>query len=107
MDEDVAQVVRSCHECQKNQATPPQALLQPWSWPKQPWSRLHLDFAGPMLNHMFLVVVDAHTKWIEVVPTSNSTLFRTIQQLRTLFAQFGVPRTVVTDNGPCFISEEF
>ena len=107
MDEDVTQVVRSCHECQKNQATPPQAPLQPWSWPKQPWSRLHLDFAGPMLNHMFLVVVDAHTKWIEVVPMSNSTSFSTIQQLRTLFAQFGIPRTVVTDNGPCFISEEF
>ena len=44
-------------------------------------SRLHLDFAGPMLNHMFLVVVDAHTKWIEVVPMSNSTSFSTIQQL--------------------------
>ena len=107
MDEDVPQVVRNCHECQKNQAAPPQAPLQPWSWPKQPWSRLHLDFAGPMLNHMFLVVVDAHTKWIEVVPMSNSTSFCTIQQLRTLFAQFGIPRTVVTDNGLCFISEEF
>ena len=60
-----------------------------------------------MLNHMFLVVVDAHTKWIEVVPMSNSTSFSTIQQLRTLFAQFGIPQTVVTDKGPCFISEEF
>ena len=85
MDEEVSQVVRSCHECQKNQAAPPQAPLQPWGWPKQPWSRLHWDFAGPMLNHMFLVVVDAHTKWIEVVPMSNSTSFSTIQQLRTLF----------------------
>ena len=56
---------------------------------------------------MFLVVVDAHTKWIEVVPMSNSTSFSPIQKLRTLFAQFGIPRTVVTDNGPCFISEEF
>ena len=35
-----------------------------------------LDFAGPMLNCMFLVVVDAHTKWIEVFPMSNrSALF--------------------------------
>ena len=60
---------------------------------------------------MFLVVVDARTKWItkwiEVVPMSNSTSFSTIQQLRTLFALFGILRTVVTDDGPCFISEEF
>ena len=60
-----------------------------------------------LLNRMFLVVVDAHTKWIEVFPMSNLTSFSTIQQFRTLFAQFGIPRTVVTDNGPCFISEEF
>ena len=36
-----------------------------------------------------------------------SISFSTIQQLRTLFAQFGIPRTVVTDDGPCFISKEF
>ena len=66
-----------------------------------------MDFAGPLNNRMFLVVVDAHTKWIEVFPMSNATSFSTIQQLRTLFAQFGIPRTVVTDNGPCFSSDEF
>ena len=34
-------------------------------WPGQPWSRLHLDFAGPYMGHMFLVLVDAHSKWLD------------------------------------------
>ena len=77
MNEDVAQVVNS-RDCQKNQPGPPQTPLQPWSWPKQPWSRLHFNFAGPMFNHMYLVVVDAHTKWIQVFPMSNPTSFSTL-----------------------------
>ena len=66
-----------------------------------------MDYAGPFLGHMFLVVVDAHSKWIEVFMMSAATSRATIQQLRALFAQFGLPQSVVTDNGPCFCSEEF
>lgn len=66
-----------------------------------------MDYAGPKYNHMFLVIIDAHSKWIEAYPTTNATASSTVEKLRTLFAQFGLPRTVVSDNGPCFKSEEF
>lgn len=37
-----------------------------WSWPGTPLQRIHVDFAGPVEGHMFVVVVDAHYKWPEV-----------------------------------------
>ena len=43
------------------------APLHPWQWPDKLWSHLHLDFVGPLLGKMYLVLVDAHSKWIEVV----------------------------------------
>ena len=63
-----------------------------------------MDFAGPFQGKMILLVVDSHSKWIEAVSSTSSTV---IELSRTLFAQFGVPEVIVTDNGPCFVSEEF
>ena len=71
------------------------------------WSRIHMDFAGPFLNHAFLIVIDAGSKWIEAFPIHSSTSKVTIQHLKTLFAQFGIPDIIATDNGPCFVSSEF
>ena len=56
---------------------------------------------------MFLVLVDAYSKWIEIFPMTSSTATATIQRLKTVFAQFGLPEMIVTDNGPCFVSSEF
>ena len=70
MDGDLEAKVRTCSECQSNRPPPASALLHPWEWPQKPWSRLHLDYAGPFLNRMFLVLVDAHSKWLEVIPFS-------------------------------------
>ena len=42
------------------------AQLHTWEWPSQPWSILHIDFAGPFMGKMFLVIVDAHSKWLDV-----------------------------------------
>ena len=46
--------------------SPSVAPLHSWEWPSTPWTRLHIDFAGPFKGHMFLVLVDAHSKWLEV-----------------------------------------
>ena len=107
LDQDIERTVKQCVSCQQCQPLPPSAPLQPWTWPTCPWSRLHVDFAGPVAGKMFLVVIDAHSKWIEVSPMATATSLTTIQQLRQMFARFGIPETIVSDNGPQFASSEF
>ena len=107
LDAQIEELVKSCNECQQMQLTPVKAPLQLWTWPSTPWSRLHLDYAGPFENRMFLIVSDSHTKWLESFPTTTATSAATISKLRQIFAQFGIPKSIVTDNGTCFTSQEF
>ena len=68
---------------------------------------LGLDYAGPIQGKMILILINAHSKWIEAFCTSTSTSEAVIRELRATFARFGLPETVVTDNGTCFVSSEF
>ena len=106
-DSEIEKMVKTCCICQQSRPAPPTAPLHPWEWPPRPWSRLHLDFAGPYLGHMYLVIVDAHSKWLDVHIMQSITSAKTIEKLRTVFAIHGLPQKVVTDNGPSFVSAEF
>ncbi|XP_028304146.1 uncharacterized protein K02A2.6-like [Gouania willdenowi] len=107
MDVALEEKVKTCLQCQTNQKMPAPAPLHPWEWPTRPWSRLHLDFAGPFMGHMFLVLMDAHSKWLEAHIMSNITAPVTTDLLRSIFATHGLPDTIVSDNGPTFTSEVF
>ena len=60
-----------------------------------------------VMGQIVLVIVDAHTKWIEAILTGNSCTSATINNLRTLFATFGIPEMLVSDNGTAFTNFEF
>ena len=107
IDTDIEILVKGCKSCQENRNNPSAAPLHPWEWPSRPWRRIHVDYAGPFLGKMFLVIVDAHSKWIEVFPMNHSTSTATIEKLRQTFAVHGLPEMLVSDNGTCFTSELF
>eukprot|EP00731_Ephydatia_muelleri_P008944 Em0004g1282a len=87
IDKDIEMLVSKCPQCQAARPSPPVAPLQPWSWPTRPWARLHIDYAGPVEGQMLLVVIDAHSKWIEVEVGKDATAEAIIQRLRTIFSR--------------------
>ena len=107
IDAELEKKVKSCQNCQSVRQSPAHAPLHPWEWPQRPWSRVHADYAGPFLGKMFLILIDAHTKWIDVHMTSSATSQVTIEKMRSTFATLGIPEMLVTDNGTAFTSTEF
>ena len=88
MNDRIKTVVKSCQQCQEHQNMPSRAPLHPWENTFQPWTRIHIDFEGPFLGEMFLLLVDSHSKWIEEFPLSPTNYGSkvTIECLRTVFA---------------------
>lgn len=107
IDKDIESLAKGCTGCQEVKHSLPAAPIHPWEWPSRPWERIHIDFAGPFLNSMFLVIVDAYSKWPEVIMMKSTTATNTVEVLRTVFARNGIPCQIVSDNGPQFVSEEF
>ncbi|UYV65502.1 K02A2.6-like [Cordylochernes scorpioides] len=107
LDKDIEETVRRCNCCQSHASIPPRTTPVNWPSTNQPWDRVHIDHLGPFEQNLYLIVVDACTKWIEAIPVPNTSTKEIIEQLRCLFARFGIPRTLVSDNGTGFTSEEF
>ncbi|XP_064487305.1 uncharacterized protein K02A2.6-like [Ornithodoros turicata] len=107
LDKDIERITQTCQSC--IQAAPMPRTREPVDWPTtgENWSRIHLDYAGPVQGRMILVIVDSHSKWIEAIPLRHATSESTVTSLRAVFSRFGIPRTLVTDNGTPFTSKEF
>ena len=103
----ISSYVQRCNNCATNAKSPIKEVLHPWPIPDNPWNRIHIDFAGPMNQDYFLVVVDAHSNWPEVYRMRTITTSHTLNVLREIFARWGTCRTIVSDNGPQFTSAAF
>ena len=79
----------------------------------EPFDRWALDFVGSIIHHSrkksyILVCIDYMTKWVEDVALVKSNDQAVINFLYgKVFTHFGVPKEVVTDGGPQFVSHQF
>ena len=105
IDSRIERTVSSCNTCQ---SAPPTAQIYPWMFPTRPWSRIHVDFAGPISGDTYMVVLDAYSIFPEVVKMTNTTAIVTINALRDIFSTHGLPEILVSsENGPQFTTKEF
>ncbi|XP_058031613.1 uncharacterized protein K02A2.6-like [Ahaetulla prasina] len=107
LDSDIELWIGKCQLCQSSRPAPAAAPVREWDTPRSPWSRIHLDFAGPYQGQTFLVLVDAYSRWVELAQMKSTTAEATIRVLERIFATHGLPDIVVSDNGPQFTSASF
>ena len=91
IDSDVITFVKNCSVCQNVLAKPPQNLHKEWPKPDKKWSRIHIDHFF-FENKIFLVCIDALTKYVECMLVKNTVTGETIEALRKTFSRKGFTR---------------
>ena len=107
IDSHIERTVYCCNTCQSMRSAPPTAQIHPWIFPARPWPRVHVDCAGPISGCRYMVVLDAFSKFPEVVKMTNTTTHTTIAELRNIFSRHGLPEILVSDNGAQLTSKDF
>lgn len=107
LDKDIEEVSKTCIPCQMNCKSPNATQGHQWMPPSNPWERIHIDFAENFRGTHFLIIIDSHSKWIEVFEQARLTTSLTIDNLLRCFATYGLPKQIHTDNGAAFTSAEF
>jgi transposase InsO family protein len=110
---DANEVVRACEGCQfyARKTNLPAHVLQtiPVTWPFAVWG---MDIVGPLrkaprgYTHL-LVVVNKLSKWIGARPITNLRAEQVVLFFTDIIHRFGVPNSIITDNGSQFTGRKF
>ncbi|XP_038060081.1 uncharacterized protein K02A2.6-like [Patiria miniata] len=107
IDRLVDQTIRDCLPCQASTVDTTRAPLQMSPLPNGPWLEVSVDFCDLPSGEHILVVIDDYSRFPEIEIVSSTSARAVIPKLDRIFATFGVPQVVRTDNGPPFNSGEF
>ena len=106
MTANITDKISRCSTCQSHRNNIHHEPLISHQIPNIPFYKIGADLFEVEHEH-YLLIVDYYSKYPEVVKLTSTTSKQIIEKLQEVFARFGIPKTVVTDNGPQFKSLEY
>ena len=103
---DLLQTAQSCEACQTFSRSQQRETLLPHEVPQGPWERLGIDFFE-FQSTTYLLIADYYSMFPVIRKVRSTNTNATTETLKQVFSEYGVPQTVMTDNGPPFSSKEF
>lgn len=94
--------VCACSQCVEHRINPREPFLKD-AFPERPWQKIALDLFKS--NSWYLIVTDYYSRFFEIFKLTSLTETEIINKMRELFARYGIPDIIRSDNGPQFKSE--
>ena len=80
--------------------------MRPTSLPLHPWQKISADLFQAKQQH-FLVVMNYYSRYLEIAYLPDISSATMIGKMKNMFARWGVPEEIVSDNGTQFTSAAF
>ena len=106
MSKEIEKFVERCSTCQEHQNLPQKEPLLPHSIPSRLWQIIGTDLFW-WNNTNYLFVVDYYSNFPEICRLPNTQSTTVIQHTKSIFARYGIPEVVISDNGPQYASQEY
>ena len=107
INKQIEDMISKCEACLKNRPKQQKEPMTIHPLPSLPWNKVGTDLFEYKGNH-YLILVDYYSNFIEVAPLQNDTKSVTvIKHIKANIARYGIMETLISDNGPQFVSDAF
>lgn len=106
MSTELREFISKCDVCLAHRPEQTKEPLEQHQFAARPWNKLGVDLCE-LDGRNLLVAGDYYSNFVEVERLSTTTSGSVIKPLKAMFTRYGVPDTVVSDNGPQYNSAEF
>lgn len=104
----VESTISNCAACELNYPRTYYEPLRMSPMPDGPWENLSIDYYGPTPSGTKLfVLLDEYSRYVIVREVESEQVDLLIPELHQIWSQFGIPKSIKSDNGATFISKPF
>ncbi|CAL1672014.1 unnamed protein product [Lasius platythorax] len=100
---DIKSMISQCEQCIEHRPLVVESLL-PSKIPDRPWQIVGTDLFQ-CKNNNYIIFVDYFSRYFEIAELRSTSATAVISVAKKIFARFGVPEVVRTDNGPQYRDE--
>ena len=98
-------LVSECPNCIKFQVLRVEPLI-PSPLPNLPWQKIGTNLFE-WDKTTYLLIIDYYSYWIEIAKLTGLSANSVINHTKSIFARYGIPEAVISENGPQFSSEAY
>ena len=102
----IEELIQSCESCNIYRTKQKQESEIKHDIPDRPWTKIGTDLFVLNSND-FLIVVDYTTNYFDLSLLPDKKSSTVVKHTKQIFSKFGIPKIVVSDNGPEFVGKPY
>ena len=106
INKDIETADKNCNTCTAYSNSQQKETLSPHKVPDTPWESLGTDIFH-LNNTQYLLVVDCYSQFPVIRKITHLTSKTLITQFKSIFAEYGIPKTIISYGGTQYTSQEF